>query len=124
MRTHVAMRLSVEHDDMVRLGIEKVAVSVGENASLLPVPEANDLNPHSDAEVAILTGSLRKVGSKIVDSNKDNMVAARLTSRMINMLPTVGGMGVELGSSVWRQAITVKQQQSLLGAPSTRPARQ
>lgn len=89
-REHFAVRLSMAGSERNRLGLTKVTVSVGENVAILPVAVPGDPNPHTEAEIALLVGSLRPVGSALVDANHDNMVAARITNRIINGLPEDG----------------------------------
>ena len=104
-RTHVAVRVSTARDEMALLDLEKVEIEVGENVALLPVPEPGDPNPITESEIAILTGPLRVLGSRIVDHNRYRMDAARIMSRMINLQSQQGGDGEPHGDALWRQAV-------------------
>ena len=84
----------------------------------------------TETEAALLTGPLRHVGSLVVDGNAERMQAARVTSRMINLLPARGGAGsamsdvgagdVAAGEALWRRATAVSRVDSLSPAARTR----
>ncbi len=105
VRSHVAMRVSTARDKMAALDLEKVEIAVGEDVALLPVPEPDDPNPITESEIAVLTGPLRVLASRIVDRNEDRMAAARITNRMINLLPEQSSNAEPRGETLWRQAI-------------------
>ncbi len=105
VRSHVAMRVSTARDKMARLGLKKVEIAVGEDVALLPEAEPNDPDPITESEIAVLTGPLRVLGSRVVDHNGNRMDAARITSRMINLLPEKSGNREPRGDALWRQAI-------------------
>jgi len=114
-RTHVAMRVSVSAEEMAALGIREVKLNVGENVALLPEPTPGDERPHLDADLLILTGSLRKLGTKVVDFNRKHMVAARLTSRMINEISINGQVSEAESEQLWQNALQSAQGQTLPG---------
>ncbi len=102
VRAHVAMRIGTTRETIRDLDLTAVEVTVGENVSLLPVPQADDDNPITDSDIAVLTGALRPLGTRIVDSNEARMQAAQITNRMINLLPPQGGTAA---TALWRQAV-------------------
>ena len=104
VRSHLAMRVSAARHKMAGLDLEKLEIAVGEDVALLPAPEPDDPDPFTESEIAVLTGPLRVLASRIVDGNEDRMGAARITNRMINMLPEQGGGGEPRGRTLWRQA--------------------
>ncbi len=104
VRAHLAMRITISRREMDRLGLERVAVVVGENVSLLPLTAAGDTDRHDQQELDLVAGPLRRLGGKIVDSNQERMVAARITNRMINALPA-GSADRGPGESLWRRAL-------------------
>jgi hypothetical protein len=105
MRGHVAMRISMPRETMLDLDLAAVELAVGENVSLLPVPEPDDADPITESDVAVLTGSLRPLGTRVVDANEARMQAARITSRMVNLLPPRGESSEATGTALLRQAI-------------------
>ncbi len=104
MRTHVAMRLSVDRDDVRRLGLTKLSVEVGETATLLPAV-ATERPADDDTDVALLSGPLRAVGAGIVDRNRVRMGAARITNRIINLLADDGRSAVRPDGPLWQRAV-------------------
>jgi hypothetical protein len=105
VRTHVAMRVRTARDKMAGLDLEKVEITVGKDVALLPAPELDDPDPFTESEIAVLTGPLRVLASRIVDRNGERMEAARITNRMINLLAEQSGGGEPRGRALWRQAI-------------------
>lgn len=103
LRTHVAVRISVDAEAVAEHGLASVAVAVGENVTLAPVPVAGDPNPQDEAGLAAAAGPLRAVGSRIVDSNETRMAAARLTSRLINDLEANAVPRDDVAQSLWKR---------------------
>ncbi len=103
-RTHVALEISIPRSRLAKLGVESVRIAVGKNVSLMPEARPNDPNPMTEADLA-LAGQLRTLGAKIIDRNPDHMVAARITSRMINALPALGRVSTAENDVVWKQAL-------------------
>ncbi|MBM3488928.1 MAG: hypothetical protein FJX68_00530 [Alphaproteobacteria bacterium] len=81
LRTHVSVRLAVPEERVRALGVVRLEVEVGEDATLLPL--ADDRAPHAGAPA----DGLRQAGARLVDRNREVMAAARLTQRLINALP-------------------------------------
>ncbi len=105
VRAHVAMRVSLPRETLHSLDLKAVDVAVGENVSLLPAPDPDDENPITESEIAVLTGALRPLGSRIVDANEARMQAARITNRMVNLLPPRGESSETTGTALLRRAI-------------------
>jgi hypothetical protein len=99
------MRVRTARDKMAGLDLEKVEITVGKDVALLPAPELDDPDPFTESEIAVLTGPLRVLASRIVDRNGERMEAARITNRMINLLAEQSGGGEPRGRVLWRQAI-------------------
>lgn len=112
-RTHVAMLVSVSAEAMAALGIEKIKLNVGENVALLPEPVPGDDRPQLEADLLVLTGSLRTLGTRLVDFNRQHMVGARLTSRMINEMPLHGQIGEAESERLWQSAFQSARDQNL-----------
>lgn len=103
-RRHLAVRLSVNRAKLKTFSLDHVSVEVAADAALLPLQTPNDPTAISKVEADLLTGPLRKLGSRVVDRNTTRMQAARITSRMINLLPLKSGIGSNAVEPVWRQA--------------------
>lgn len=102
IRGHVALRISMSRAAMEALDLRTAEIAVGQHVFLLPVPEPDDTDPITESEIAVLTGALRPLGARIVDVNDRHMTAARITNRMINLLPPSSETG---GHALWRQAV-------------------
>lgn len=119
-RRHLAVRVSVDRAALAALGVTQAEIEIAENVALLPVPQPGDPEPITETEAALLTGPLRHVGSLVVDGNAERMQAARVTSRMINLLPARGGGGTAGGEALWRRAAAASSVDSLSPAARTR----
>ncbi len=129
-RRHLAVRVSVDRAALAALGVTRAEIEIAENVALLPVPRPGDPDPITETEAALLTGPLRHVGSLVVDGNAERMQAARVTARMINLLPARGGAGsaigevrageVAAGEALWRRATAASRVDSLSPAARTR----
>lgn len=87
LRTQVAVRLSIAKSHLAKLGLSQVSVVVGELVTLLPVAEAGDENPLSEAEIAFATGPLRQAGRSIIDKIAGRGETVRWLSALGNSLP-------------------------------------
>ena len=119
-RRHLAVRLSVSRAKLRTFGLDHLSVEVAADAALLPVPTPNDPTAITSAEAELLTGPLRKLGSQIVDHNSTRMQAARITSRMINLLPPGAGTGRGAVEPVWRRATAAATPQGKALSPEAR----
>ena len=105
LRRHLATRVSISRSQVAALGLRTVTVEVRENASLVPLPGQGVGLGMNDFDKEILTGSLRLLGTMIVDADPTRMAAARIANRMINALPRTGRLGAEAGHALWRQVV-------------------
>jgi len=119
-RRHLAVRVSVDRAALAALGVTQAEIEIAENVALLPVPRPGDPEPITESEAALLTGPLRHVGSLVVDGNAERMQAARVTSRMINLLPARGGGDTASSEALWRRAAAASSVDSLSPAARTR----
>ncbi len=115
-RRHLAVRVSMDRAALAALGVSHIEIEISEYVALLPVPWPCDRDPITAGEAALFTGPLRHLGSLVVDDDAERMQAARVTSRMINLLPPRGGAGAAGGEPLWRRATAAS------GADSLSPA--
>ena len=114
-RGHNAVRISVSAATLRAQGLETIAIAVGEGVSLMPEPIVGDPKPQTEVDIAIATGTLRVLGSRIVDHGGDTTIAARLTNDLINALPEGGRVDPEVRDNLWEEATRVRVQ------PATTP---
>ena len=112
-RRHLAVRVSVDRAALAALGVSHADIEVAANAALLPVAWPGDPNAITEHEAALFTGPLRQLGSLVVDGNTARMQAARVTSRMINLLPPNGGARAQSSETLWRRATAAGDKGSL-----------
>lgn len=87
VRTQVAVRISLPQQRLAELGLERISVTVGENVTLVPVPQPGDANPLSESDIALAKDVLRTAGSRIVDANGVGTATVRWLANLINELP-------------------------------------
>jgi hypothetical protein len=89
-RGQYALRISLPQDMLAAMGSRDAAIVVAPLASAIPVPVVGDPNPLTEQEIALAAGPLRTAAQPIVAGNEQNAVAARITNRLLNLLPPEG----------------------------------
>ena len=69
-RGQTVVSMSLPKRLLEKLGVTQVAIEIAPNVSLLPEEKPNDYNGQSEQDIAIATGPLRQLGTKVVDQNK------------------------------------------------------
>lgn len=87
LRRQVAVSVAVPKSRLEELGLIAVTVEVGKNVTLLPRAVTGDKTPLSEAEIALATGPLRALGTRVVESDPDRIGAARWILRLSDTLP-------------------------------------
>ncbi len=114
-RGHLALRISIDRRDMEALGLQRVAAVVGENVSLLPAPGSRSAEATDDQDLDLVSGTLRRLGGRIVDGDGERMIAARITNRLINSLPVDEAIGADAVNALWRQAVSGAGEKNVAG---------
>jgi hypothetical protein len=94
-RRQLAVKLSLPASRMAELGLTSITIEVGRDVTLLPEAEANDPNPITGSEVAVVQSVLRRVGTRVVESDPVNLGAARWLQKIGNRLPAKRQLPVE-----------------------------
>ncbi|MBT3371129.1 MAG: hypothetical protein HOA08_21975 [Rhodospirillaceae bacterium] len=103
-RTQVAVRISIERSELDKLGLKQISVNIGNEVTLLPVPLPGDKTPFTASEIALVTDTLRKAGSRLVDLGEGRTETVRWLSKLANSLP-YGDLDAPLaGKELMRQA--------------------
>ena len=103
VRTHVAVRLSMDRARFYELDLAKLTVEIGPRVALIAAPQAGE-PPLGPGEIAAITGSLRPLGEQVVDRDGERMRALRLMGRMINALPPGGRENEVERAAIWGQS--------------------
>ncbi len=119
-RGYTAIRIELAPGVMKRHRLTQVRVDIDENATLAPKVVPGDDNPVSKEELATVEDALRPLGSTLVDQNSERMAAARVTNRMINLLPRINS-DPAIAKRQWHLMIS-KARQGGLSAMATRYA--
>ncbi len=104
-RKHMALRMFVRKSTLQAHNLVSVSIEVKEHVVLLPETSATDKNPHSKTEIAMLSSSMRQIGSSYVDSDPDRTVAARVLGDVINGLPERGKASNSTRQDLWQRAV-------------------
>ena len=103
-RGHSAVRMSLPESVLRQFGLASVSVSIGESASLVPVPIPDDPRPHTAVDIALATGPMRRAAAAIVDNGGERVHAAQATARVINALPRGGRASDAQRGQIWESA--------------------
>jgi len=103
-RGFMSVAASIELGRMNALGAKSAKLVVWQEASLIPVPEANDPNPLTDDEIAYVTDSLRAHGKGYVD-NTPKAATAQLLAKLHAALPADGPVTAKNFDGMWQGAI-------------------
>ena len=87
LRRQLAVSVAIPKSRLEELGLRAVTVAVGKDVTLLPRAADGDKTPLSESEIALATGPLRKLGTRIVESDPDKIGAARWILRLSDTLP-------------------------------------
>lgn len=87
LRRQVAVSVAIPKSRLEELGLRSITVEVGTNVTLLPRAVAGDKTPLSESEIALATGPLRELGTRVVESDPDRIGAARWILRLSDTLP-------------------------------------
>jgi hypothetical protein len=93
----------IARDLGVAPGEVALSVEVGTGVSLIPEVVAGDPDPQTAAEIALATGPLRSAGGRLFDGSSEQADAARLTTVLINRLPSRGRESAEDRASLFDQ---------------------
>lgn len=104
-RKHMALRVYIPESTLKKHDLVRVAVNVKDNVVLLPRTEPGDANAHTAQEVAMLSSSMRQIGSSYIDSDSDRTAAARLLNDVINGLPERGKADNQTRERLWNEAV-------------------
>lgn len=83
------------------VGNGNVALAVAPGASVLPVAAADDPDPLSAAEIAYATGPLRALAERVERTEQRRTVAAQVTNRVINTLPSARRLSAARQAALW-----------------------
>ncbi len=102
-------------------GAASAAITIAENASLVPVPVTGDDFPLTDEEITKATGSLRRFGAKIVDRT-ENAAAARVLMRLSSRFSRIDDYRSKQLAGLWR-GVSAEMKDEALHDVSLRQAR-
>jgi hypothetical protein len=104
-RAYMAVTVSIAERYLKTLGATGAAVVVGQQVSLVPVPESGDPWPLTEDDVASATGPNRAGAAHFFDRGGELPVAARITNRLINAAPSDQPLGPQERDDFWRRVI-------------------
>lgn len=103
-RGYSAVVATIGRQELAQLGGVAARIVTSERAALLPVPEANDPNPITEAEIAYATQSLREHGEEIVDATPDGQAAAIVNRMATTIVPSAPANADSL-KQLWHDVI-------------------
>ncbi len=101
-RSHYAVTATLPQSLIDSMGAVEAAITVGPNVSLIPVVVADDPNPLTEQEIAHAVKELRPAAADVVDGDAPMAKAARVVTRLLNVLPK-GGLDQAGRQSLWNK---------------------
>jgi hypothetical protein len=114
-RGFTAVEMMIPPEKVAALGLNDLAVEIGDKVSLLPAAMAHEHDPQTAAEIELATGRSREAGAAFFDQSGKESDAIRLANLMINVLPRQGRSVGDAESHVLEAAMA-----SQAGRASTR----
>ena len=100
-----AVRIVLPSGGIAAMRAVSVAIEVGANVTVAPVPQSGDLDPQTPEEIALGVGPLREAGALAFDRPGRLADATRIVSSLINELPKIGGEETRaMRDGLWQQA--------------------
>lgn len=120
-RGQTVVNMSLPKRLLDKHGVTQVAIDIAPNVSLVPEEKPNDYNKQTEQDIAIATGPLRELGTKVVDQNVAKVAAADVLNRVITLLPPGNrAASKRLRDSVWSKvAASVPQDDAYRSAMET-----
>ncbi len=116
-RGHLAVWVSLPEAVLQQYALASVSITIEDGLSLVPEPRPGDPNPLTQADIALATGPLRTAATQIVDQAGAPVLAAQLTTLLINALPARGRATEAERAAVWDRTIaslgTIENSQGL-----------
>ncbi len=86
VRSQTTIRFTLDRSILKTRQLRSVSLGLDRMVTLLPVPTKDDANPQTSADIHHAVAGVRRIGKKWGDANVDNMMIARITDRIGNML--------------------------------------
>ena len=105
-RGNRAMEVSVGADVVADFGATALTLTVGDNVSAVPAALLADADdPATAQEIALTTGLLRELGSRLVDHGGESVHGARLLAHLVNAVPNSRLGDVPDRQGLWEELI-------------------
>jgi hypothetical protein len=103
-RSYTAVRIAVDQILLDEWNAVSLAVEIGARVALVPVPEATDPDPQTEADIALALGPQSALGDRILENSPVETGAVTLTSRMIGGLPP-GRTDAQTREALWGRVV-------------------
>jgi len=105
VRGYAAVSVGLSRQRLTALGATSALVAVGKEVSLLPRSLAAERDVTRDPDVALATGTWRRIGSQVVEAGGAAIDAVRATNALINLLPGHDPTRQDSSDALWRTAV-------------------
>lgn len=109
---YTMVRVTVLRDVLAAHDATAVALEIGPGISLVPTPQAGDMDPQDADEIALATGPMRLAAARYLDQPAVSIDAARLVAALVNALPEKRTIHDDY-SGLWQSAITTEMTRGL-----------
>jgi hypothetical protein len=86
VRSQTTVRFSVAQRILEEKQLRSVSLGLDRMVTLVPEPDKKDLAPQTAGDISHAVAGVRRIGKMWETGNADNMIIARLTDRIVNVL--------------------------------------
>ncbi len=104
-RGYTAVTVTIGTQDLLRQGLAPKSLVATEFAAFVPVSEAGDPNPLSDAEVDFVMRELKPASAKVFAENSTAHSAIGIVNRLVNETPRSGRMTSVNRATLWERTM-------------------
>ena len=86
-RGNRAVSATVDRAALAAQGLQEPRLTIGEHVSIVPQAMIEDDDPAVAAEIALVTGPMRRLAHRLVDGDEDRIAATQVLALLVNAIP-------------------------------------
>ena len=113
-RGYKSVEAAMSEQVLADLGAVSARLMIRSNASLIPDPVEDDLDPLSEAEIALAVGPSLMMGARLVDGSEEAQ-AARVLGVILRAIPEWQGWPKTTRKGLWTKIEDIAQKENIQG---------
>lgn len=98
---YTVMEIAISEDRLAELGAVSAAITIGPQAALIPKPYYRMGEPHSPADIALLSGPIRMAANRYFDGKNGTGATAQMLADLLTQMPDIGRLPPGLREAAW-----------------------